>query len=67
MNAASYLKEVAKCVVDELWADLTAGKIKVVGIDVIRERLKLDPVWRNENEYDKLEEFTTRYLVEKVG
>lgn len=61
------LKEVAKRVADELWADALAGKLKAVGIDAIRERLKLNPIWRDENEYDQLEEFTTRHLVEKVG
>lgn len=61
------LKTVAKRVADELWADCVAGKLKTVGIDQIRARLRLEPIWRDNHEYDQLEELTTRRFVEKVG
>lgn len=61
-------KEVSKRVVDELWAEALSGKIKSIGIDLIRERLRAQPECpSDENEYDQLEELTTHRLVEKVG
>lgn len=61
------LKTVATRVVEELWSDLKAGRIKAIGIDAIRAHLRLEPAWRNQLEFDELEKLTTRRLVEKVG
>lgn len=60
-------KKVAARVVDELWADGKAGKLKAINIGTIRVRLRLETAWRNRLEFEELEKLTTRCLVEKVG
>lgn len=60
-------KRIAERVASELISDMKAGRLKKVGIDEIRARLHEEPGWMGRDQFDALEELTTRRLVEKVG
>lgn len=59
---SAQLDEIAKRVADGLLADLRAGKIAVINIDVIRARLRGEMPPESEW-FDRLEEMTTRRVV----